>query len=323
MSEEIADGCRCHVTPEIQLLLKNRPSIHVLFKGAFLQSPISLENGAIFVPFRGIGMLMEAYRVGQHMKILGCNVQKRLVEDLAMLSKDAEPVVVAAFPFHCENIADASAEIEVAVSHYKAVLSWAASSPAVEFARVWNYCGETKIGGALSWYKREKWFRCSDDNTGSNFSRQVEAVLEKCQSNQRFAFALSLYNYAQNESDFVFKIAKLYMCLESLSTLEATGLQTRDAIRKATNLPAGKLTELRSGDDMLYCDLLFGASEIRNHLFHGRPFDGEVFAKSSRDDTFKALAKEPEAYACKLASYCESLVRNIANTWSVVKLREG
>ncbi|MFM2198994.1 MAG: hypothetical protein RLZZ505_2426 [Verrucomicrobiota bacterium] len=318
MSDEVAEGCKCHVSDEIGLLLKKPPGIHVFFKGAYLQSPVILKNGAVMVPFREIGMLLEAYRLGQHLKLLGHGVSKENIEDFALTAKEAEPVVVVAIPFDCKDILLATKEIETLVSHYKAVLSWASSSPAIEFGRIYYDPGDRKISMLLKWQMRERWIRCGEDNTSINFANQVMAVLEKCQKDRKFSFALSLYNYAQNESDPVFRIAKIYMCLESLATMNKTGLQTRDAIRKATGLVSGKMTEIQANGKKYQCDLLFGASEIRNHLFHGNPFDRDAFTKAARDDTFDAIENEPEEFARKLSSYCENLVRSIVGTLRLI-----
>jgi hypothetical protein len=179
MSEEISDGCKCHVTEEIRLLFKKQPGIHVFFKGAYLQSPITLKNGTVLVPFREIGMLMEAYRLGQHLKLLGHKALKSKIEDCALTAKEAEPVVVIAFPFKCDDLYLAAQQIDNLASTYKAVLSWVTSCPAQEFGRIYYGQSDRKISMQLKWHPRPRWIRCGEDNTGENFSNQISAVFKK------------------------------------------------------------------------------------------------------------------------------------------------
>jgi hypothetical protein len=110
-------------------------------------------------------------------------------------------------------------------------------------------------------------------NVGEALDTNIANIRALVESDERFAFALSIFRDALHETNVKFKIARLFSVLESLAyALKADGTGSRQAVRMMLRLEHGPVCETSDNGRKIRYERIELAGRLRDKLFHGVPF---------------------------------------------------
>jgi hypothetical protein len=297
------------------LQLQHRPAVHQLLHGAFIQEPLHLRSNVTAYPLIPIGFAAEAQYAARYAhEVMGATVDASAVDKLQKEGEHARPVVALAVrlmidapPEQLEQ--NAAAEL----ANARMVLGWVAGEHPEPFAVVTATRKEVHFRILAPHTRRRQ--RLGFGNTGPDYYSQLYRIVSLTESDERFAFALSLFRDALREDNPEFRVARFFSCLEALAYRIKKGLGSRAAVRKLLGLDAGALSSFQiNGVDCRY-DRVELAGRIRDKLFHGVPFDPAELTPDARK-AYQYLKEHPELMRDELHMDCELEVARWANNAS-------
>jgi hypothetical protein len=287
-------------------ILKHKPSVHKLCYGAFIQETIQLNDNVYAVPLKSLGFSDESeYAAKYVVDICGGNVEQQQLDNLKKQGENALPVIALVVQLKKSDDSpekmEKYAESELAIP--EKVVGWAAGEELTSFAYI-TCNSEQQYFRILPPHSRRRQ-RLGFGNTGEDFSNQIQRMIHCAQKDEHFLFALSLYKDALNESNQVFKIARLFSVLESLAyKLKSQACPSRKAVKQLLGLTDGAFVCLKITDKEYKFDRIEISGRLRDKLFHGVPFKEKDLNQSTRH-VFELLEKQPETIANSLREDCE------------------
>lgn len=308
---------------EIRLKLAARPSVHLLCKGAFLQEPIAIGSRAVLVPLKPLGYLAQADYVGRYVhELTDALVDADAVNSLAQQGANAWPVV--AIVAQCSKDAAPEAlelEAEPQLQRGRQLLAWASGDDVTPFGVVTVPCKGSYFRMMPPHSRRRQ--RLGFGNTGNDYSRQIERIVESAEADDHFAFAISIYHDAMREDDPRFRIARLFNCLECLAgRLKNSDRPSRKAVKHLLGLSAGGMDEVSGDLGKIRYDPIEIAGRVRDKLFHGTPFRSSDLNAESQP-AFALYEQRPQHIAETLQMHCELEIARWANGVSRGRTGDG
>jgi hypothetical protein len=288
---------------DVMLILNHKPSVHKLCSGAFIQETIQLKDNVFAVPLKAVGFSDESEYVAKYViDICGGKVEHSQLDQLKKQGENALPVIALVVqlqkedtPENMEKIAEAELMIP------EKVIGWAAGEELTVFAYVTSVIQQQYFRVVPPQSRRRQ--RLGIGNTGSDYSNQIQRMVVCAQNDEHFLFALGLYKDALNESNQVFKIARFFSVLESLSyKIKSEG--SRKGVRKLLGLSNGAMVCCNIEGTEYKFDRVEISGRLRDKLFHGVPFKEDDLNKASKH-VFELLEKRPEIIANSLRDDCE------------------
>ncbi len=286
-------------------LLTNRPSVHFLCLGAYLQAPVLLENEVVFVPLTPIGFEAPCTLIARYAQECGATVDQKAFQTLCAQGENADPVVAIVIPVDKWNDPQTAENTLFAkASRYRELLSWATGDDVTLFGVVTLGPKQMETFFRAIPLSSRRRIRLGFGNTDADFTRSLKALLAVAENDEHFAFALSMLHDANKETNIRFKIARLFCCLESLAYKLKKNRGSRNAVRYLLDLEKGPTGQAEIGGRIFKYDVILGAGILRDHLFHGVPIDFSP-AKAEELDTFDLLEGYPERFVDDLLCRCE------------------
>ena len=313
----MADRSRSELS-ETQQKLSARPSVHELCAQTFIQQPIDLP-GVVAVPLAALGFAAEASYTAQYVvEVTKGTVDQPAYQKLVEEGGKARSVVALMCPLEDADSPDGAArQVDGRLETARQILSWATGNEVEPFARIFALGDETYFQILPPQSGRR--FRLGFGNTGSDFSRMLTRIWELQQDHEQFAFALSLLHDANREGNPLFKIAKLFNCLEALAhKLKSKGRGSRAAIRLMLDVLRGAMTEIEMDGTKHRFDVIEFAGLIRDRVFHGKPHE-EKDSKGVPGSTYELLAHAPDRVVSSLLVHCELEIARWANDASLAR----
>lgn len=291
---------------DVLSILKHKPSVHRLCYGAFIQETIKLNEGVFAVPLKALGFSDEAVYTSKYVvDICGGNVDQQQFGSLKAQGESALPVIVLVVQLNDrgETPEEMEKTAELALMIPEKIVGWAAGEELTPFAYVTNKVEGLYFRVVPPQSRRRQ--RLGFGNTGTEYSNQIQRMVDCAQKDEHFLFALSLYKDALNENNQVFKIARFFAVLESLAyKLKSDECPSRKAVKKLLGLEGGALVCVNIEEKEYKFDRIEIAGRLRDKLFHGIPFKEKDLNQSSRH-VFELLEKQPEILANSLRDDCE------------------
>jgi hypothetical protein len=315
MEENDNDGKK-----QILARLCSRPSLHVLYAGAYLQSPLFLNEEVSIIPLNSLGKATEAHFLVEFVRTIGADVSHLDVSSLVAQGTRQRPVVVLTVT--SEDLANATVESAARrpiLTRAEAVMAWATGNHPLPFATVLATdesisCGITHVGEQV---RRQ---RLGFGNTGPGFVSQMRALLRAIEEDEHFAFALSMYRDAVREENLHFKAARYFACLEALAyRLKGDGIASREAVRQLFRPNISYEMQIEIDGKRMNIDVVEICGRIRDKLFHGVPFT-ERDLKAEVRSYFSVLQKDPLPLVGQIEAFCEVQLARWANATSPGKI---
>jgi hypothetical protein len=295
-------------------MLHRTPSVHQLCYGVFLQEALEIAPDLWAVPLQSLGFAAEAnYTVQYGLQIAGVSFDQTAVQNMVEQGGQALPVVAIvrflnadAAPEELER--NSSEELQ----RTRRILSWSTGDELTPFAML--VCTTTRSFTRILPPSSRRRLRLGFGNTGDDFNQQVGRIYSAAMGDQHFEYALSLLHDAHRELNPVFKIARLFNCLECLaSSLKAKhGGASRKAVKDLLDLPEGAMSEEVIGDKRYRYDPVEIAGRVRDKVFHGASFREEHLNAESKH-VFELLQLHPESLISAMLAYCELEIARWAN----------
>lgn len=286
-------------------ILKQRPSVHKLCYGAFIQEYLKLKENVYAVPLKELGFATESKYTAQYViDVCGGDVEEKQLDTLIKQGEQALPVialVVLLEDTDSPEKMEASAEKQLLIP--EKVTGWSAGETLVPFAYV--TCDmEKHYFRVLPPHSRRRQ-RLGFGNIGSDYSRQILRMVECAENDEHFLFAMSLYKDALTEDNQVFRIARFFSCLESLAyKIKAKLHPSRKAVKELLGLEDGAMVHHKIGKKEYKFDRIEIAGRLRDKLFHGVPFRENDLNVQSKH-VFDLIESNPELIANSLRDDCE------------------
>ena len=291
---------------DVLLILKHKPSVHKLCYGAFIQETIQLSESVFAVPLKALGFSDEAaYTKKYIVDICGGNVDQQQFDSLRMQGESVLPVIVLVVQLNKSEDSPEEMEknAESALMIPEKIVGWAAGEVLTPFAFVTNKIEQHYFRVVPPHSRRRQ--SLGFGNTGKDYSNLIQRMIECAKDDEQFLFALILYKDALNESNQVFKMARLFSVLESLAyKLKSQECPSRKAVKKLLGLEDGALVCMNIAGKEYKFDRIEIAGRLRDKLFHGVPFKERDLNQASRH-VFELLEIHPETLSSSLRDDCE------------------
>lgn len=299
---------------EILYTLRRRPAVHQLCYGIFIQEPVWLSEDLLAVPLKALGFAAQAHYTAQYaMEIASAQVDSEALVNLAAQGDDALPVVAIA---HFRHVDAPPEELERFSEQQfiqaRRVLGWTSGGEVTPFALLTSTTNQSYFRLLPPYPRRRQ--RLGFGNTGVFYHSQMSQIYQATKNDEHFEYALSLLHDALREANPLFKIARLFNCLECLAyKLKGKhGGKSRKAVKDLLGLSDGAtVVEHINGEQYRY-DAIEIAGRLRDKLFHGVMFSAEDLNQESRN-IFTLLESTPQHFVATVLSYCEIEVARWAN----------
>jgi len=293
--------------------LHRTPALHVLYVGAFLQSPILVSNNITITPLQSLGKRVEGEYLADFLRMIGAEVSEPAARELVAQGVEHRPVVVLTIASN--DLVDLTLQQAVAnplVTHVEAVIAWATGNDPLPFATVLASpkqvsCGLTSAG------EQPRRRRLGFGNTGKAFSSSMTALLKAIEEDEHFAFALSLHRDAVRETNLQFKAARYFACLEALAyRLKRGGVGSRTAVRRLFLPDISYMMQVEIDGRQVQLDTVEICGRIRDKLFHGIPFTARDLKPELRP-YYRNLQDDPSQLVGQIEAFCEVHLARWAN----------
>lgn len=294
--------------------LQNRPAVHQLCFGSWLQEAFRLSFDVVAVPLAELGYEREAVYTAQYVSdVLGAKVDAGAVQSLAQSGAEAGPVIVLCAPVSVEAEPEALEGLaRDRLDRARQVLSWVTGDEITPFAMVVASKAGTKFRmiPPLS-RRRHRLFELG--GTKEDLQNTLSQLMQAAVDDEHFTFALSLHHDAVKETNPRFRIGRLFNVLECLaSRLKSAERPARKAVKYLIGLEEGATSTVGiDGKEYRYDEIEIGG-RIRDKLFHGVPFRREDLSKETQS-AFELYENHPEIMAENLAMHCELELAKWAN----------
>ncbi len=296
----------------VPIPLAHRPAVHQLLYGAYIQEPLHLRTNVSAYPLSPLGFHSEAnYAARYASEIVGASVDQTALDGLRQQSAAARPVVAVAVRLALDAPPDQlERSAATDLSNARMVLGWVAGELPEAFALVTASVQGVHFRTLAPQSRRRQ--RLGFGNTGPDYYAQLYRILELVESDERFAFALSLFKDALREDNAEFRVARFFSCLEALAYRLKKGVGARTAVRDLLGLEDSALATIPI--DGLECrfDRVELAGRIRDKLFHGAPFDPAELDPGAKR-AYHYLRLHPEQMRDILQADCELEIARWAN----------
>jgi hypothetical protein len=296
-------------------ILRQRPAVHMLCRGAFLQETLSISPTLFAVPLTELGMKDEARIATEYASTLSPGRADAMgIGNLANQGQNAHPLL-ALVVFGVDIAPPNSMETEAtpALERARAIASWSAGATAIPFAFViatqeGTYCRMVPP-------RETRRIRLGFGNTGVDYTKQLSRIFDAAEYDERFAFALTLFRDALREPNAEFRISRFYACLEALAyhLKRKHHGKSRDAIRDLLGGDDQYIARLRfASEPEITFDRIAIAGRMRDKFFHGASFDGTTLSAADRV-AYTRLRKQLDYLADLLQADCELEIARWAN----------
>jgi len=288
--------------------LKSRPAVHQLCYGSFLQQAVEFNANLLAMPLKDFGLDSEAEYLRLYAsQVLGTTMAGGVFEELQKQGANALPVM--AIVYVCPSDGDPKHLEDVATPHLNTarnVLSWNSGGALVPFAILIL----TKIEASVRLVRPRSGHRYKFMFGDNEFQRRVQQVMVSAEKDGHLAFLLSLFHDALQEADTLFRIARLFSCLEGFAyKLKSRDIKSRNAIRELLGYMGGcEVREIIDGKERIYDPIEIGG-RVRDKFFHGVSFED---ADLLLDSQFM-YREFPWLVALKLQDFCESEIEGWAH----------
>ena len=177
-------------TSEALTFLQNRPAVHQLCFGTWIQAAFRLSLDVIAIPLTELGYEREAVLVARYVaEILGASVDTSAVQALAQTGAQARPVVALCAPVSVEAPAEALEELaRERLERARQVLAWASGDEVTPFACVIAAKSETRFRMIPPpSRRRQRLFGLG--GTADDFQHNLSRLMNTALDDDHFAFA--------------------------------------------------------------------------------------------------------------------------------------
>lgn len=291
----------------LEEILRHRPAVHQLCAGAFLQEALYLGSSLWAVPLQGLGLGTEAEVTARYAtEVLGAPVDTAAVAALKEQGVSARPLV--ALIFHAQLDYATGAQLEAAarstLERGRLLLSWSTGDRPEPVAVLTASGAQCFFRLALPHSRNRQ--RLGLGNERDPHEASLKALHALLETDERFAFAMTLFRDALREENAEFRAARQFAVLEALTyrIKHRHGDRSRAAVRDLLGLAEGAKVTLGVDGDNVTFDRVEVAGRIRDKLFHGVPFsDAELDGESRR--AVEYMRKHPEQLGDLLQDDCE------------------
>jgi hypothetical protein len=215
--------------------MKQKPSVHKLCYGAFIQEPLQLKENIFAFPLKPLGFSDESHYAARYVvDICDGTVDEKQLFSLKQQGENALPVIALVVLLTQEKDPKLmEADAENSLEFPEKIIEWAAGESLTPFAYITS-CQEQDFFRILPPHSRRRQ-RLGFGNTGDDYSRQLSRMVNCAEKDEHFLFALGLYRDALAEENEVFKIARFFSCLESLAyKLKSEKIPPEEILPQAT-----------------------------------------------------------------------------------------
>jgi hypothetical protein len=285
--------------------LRQRPAVHMLCSGVFIQEHVWVTEDLVVVPLKALGFNAQAaYLAHYTTSVAGVPVDEGGLESLRQQGKDSLPVAVFcrlcavdASPEELERLA--ATDLDTA----RQIIGWSSSNEVTPF-------GMLTLTSSQGYFRvlpprENQRLRLGFGNTGVAFHTQIASLFQTALRDERFAFALSLHHDALRETNQLFRAARFFNCLECLAAkLKAEAGGSRKAVKMLLGFQDGATIEVAIAGQRYRYDPIEIAGRIRDKLWHGVPFKAEDLIVETRS-VFRLIQDHPETLADNLQVHSE------------------
>jgi hypothetical protein len=297
---------------ELENHLKRRPAVHELVIGAFIQEPLFYSENILAVPLKALGYETFARYLAKYSIEIGkANVDENGIINLINQGINSLPVIgIICFLDKDDSPENLELNAKNELLRVKEALSWSSGERMDTF-------GYLILDSKNSFFRltppnSRKRTRLGFGNTGNDYLKQIQRIIESSKNDEHFAFALSIFKDANFESNQKFKIARYFNCLECLASNLKKNTGSRKAVKILLGLESGATSETHIDGKKYRYDVIEISGRIRDKLFHGKQFNEKDLNAESRD-AFKLYDKHPEEIANSIQGYCEIEIARWAN----------
>jgi len=293
-------------SPDPLKFLNNRPAVHQLCAGAFLQGPFRVGFDVMATPLQALGFGPQARHLARFVtEVLGAPLDEPSFQTLRASGESAFPVLALSAPLTIDAPPE---ELEglavVRLDLARQAIAWASGDQLTPFGMVVASTTETHFR-LLPPHSRRRQRLFGLGGTADDFQESLSRIQSAAQADEHFAFALSLHHDAVREYNPRFRIARLFNVLECLAyRLKSSERPSRKAVKHLIGLPDGPDTQLHANGRAYNFDLIEIAGRVRDKLFHGVPFQATDLNTQSRP-AYDLYQDHPEMIADSLAGRCE------------------
>jgi hypothetical protein len=300
-------------TSDVSALLRQRPAVHQLCVGPWLQAPFKMADDVWAVPLKAIGFADEvAYLARYTQEIVRAPVDQSAVQQLLKSTAESQPVVAVCVLLHVdaspEVLGESSAD---RLSKARHVLSWCTAKDVTPIGTVIATAGNTFFK-PIAQPTRNRMMLFGLGDTESSFQAALLRIASRADADERFAFSLSLYHDALKEENPQFRIARFFNVLEALASKLKAQWPSRQAVKRLIGLEDGATTQMRFAEADYRFDAIEIAGRLRDRIFHGTPFEATDLNLESRP-VFGLIRDHAPELADMIGSYCELELRRWAN----------
>jgi hypothetical protein len=293
--------------------LQKRPSVHLLCSGVFLQAPVQLSTKESYVPLKPLGFETPAKWLALYAQQCGAEVEQGSIAALIQQGVAARPCISIIHPIsQWTSPDDAERSASQRLEKLRELISWATGNDVQPFGAVVLGAKPNEAYLRVIIPPTINRTRLGFGNAGADFVNSLTRVIAAAESDEHFAFALSMLHDANAERNIRFRIARYFSCLEALAYRIKKGQGSRDAVRQLLGLSQGKTGQAAIGGRTYDYDVVLGAGILRDLLYHGVPIDFST-AKASEKDTFDLLQSHPDVYASDLQGRVEIEIARWSN----------
>ena len=286
-------------------ILQQKPSVHKLYYGGYIQETLKLKEHIYAVPLKALGFNDESNYTARYVtEICGGVVDTKQLHYLIQQGKNALPVIaIVVLGLNLDTPEIMEREAEKALIILEKIVGWAAGESLIPFAYITSL-PDQHFFRILPPYSRGRQ-RLGFGNTGKDYSSQLTRIIDCAEKDEHFLFALSLYKDALSEDNATFKIARFFSCLESLAyKLKSKDVPSRKAVKQLLGLKDGAFVQQNIDGKEYKYDRIEISGRLRDKLFHGIPFKEKDLNAESKH-VFELLENEPELIANSLRDDCE------------------
>lgn len=226
------------------------------------------------------------------------------LENLKKQGHESTPVVAIVHRHRVSSTAeDLERVAQPQLDRIRMLLSWLSGEWPEPFAMV--TATEDKTYFRLLPNQSRKRQRLGFGNVGADISGQLFRLLKLAESDERFAFALSMFRDALREENPEFKVARMFSCLEALTYRIKHDKGSRTRVRTLLGLEYGATVRIGAGDNQYEYDRVEVAGRIRDKLFHGVPFIPAKHLNERAATAYEYLQQHPRQLGDMLLTDCE------------------
>jgi len=292
--------------PEVIMdILQQKPSVHKLYYGGYIQETLKLKEHIYAVPLKALGFNDESNYTARYVtEICGGVVDGKQLDSLIQQGKNALPVIaIVVLELNLDTPELMEQEAEKALIIPEKIVGWAAGENLIPFAYITSLPNQHFFRILPPHSRRRQ--RLGFGNTGNDYSSQLTRMIDCAEKDEHFLFALSLYKDALAEDNAAFKIARFFSCLESLAyKLKSREVPSRKAVKQLLGLKDGAFVQQNIDGKEYKYDKIEISGRLRDKLFHGIPFKEKDLNTESKH-VFELLKNNPELIANSLRDDCE------------------